>query len=319
MARQYNNIRDRLEAQNYSIITTLQEYTDCMNTLAKTGSRNCDIEFSCEKNHINTLVNNSLLNKLKKIEDGATGTLCSHCSKQPLIEQWYEKAEEKCIELNVEFIKIEPKTRGHYDIYFKCACGKLSKSDNGSFFRKTETNCKSCSKNRNEINIVVEEYRKFGCELLDLNYTKLDEKLRCICACGKEAMLSLKELRSKRLCGNCANDRKKETMLEKYGVDHPFKSTEIRQKADQTMLEKYGVKYSQQNKEINKKTVATRKLNQEKKEQEKEELLQKIIDLENDIKEKNESLEQMTNSLNEMKELLQKLTRNSKKVKKVSL
>jgi hypothetical protein len=49
----------------------------------------------------------------------------------------------------------------------------------------------------------------------------------------------------------------KSTNLEKWGVDHPMKSEVVKQNFKSTMLERWGVEWAQQNKEISDKSVAT--------------------------------------------------------------
>jgi DNA-binding cell septation regulator SpoVG len=49
----------------------------------------------------------------------------------------------------------------------------------------------------------------------------------------------------------------KQTCIEKYGVDNPNKSKEIREKINKTILKKYGVSNISQNEEIKKKIIET--------------------------------------------------------------
>jgi hypothetical protein len=50
---------------------------------------------------------------------------------------------------------------------------------------------------------------------------------------------------------------RKQTMLEKYGCEHPSQSKQIQQKIKQTFLKKYGVKNPNQNKEVRQKIKQT--------------------------------------------------------------
>ena len=58
-------------------------------------------------------------------------------------------------------------------------------------------------------------------------------------------------------CKHCSGIRFKETFINKYGVDHPLKLEEFKQKSKDTNLERYGVEYSIQNKEIKEKAKKT--------------------------------------------------------------
>jgi hypothetical protein len=51
-----------------------------------------------------------------------------------------------------------------------------------------------------------------------------------------------------------SNENRKKTNLEKYGVENPFQSEEIKGKIKNANLEKYGVENPQQNKNIKEKT-----------------------------------------------------------------
>lgn len=55
------------------------------------------------------------------------------------------------------------------------------------------------------------------------------------------------------------SERIKKSYIEKYGVDNPFKSEEIKEKIRKTNLKKYGVESPLQNKDILKKYIATSK------------------------------------------------------------
>lgn len=45
-------------------------------------------------------------------------------------------------------------------------------------------------------------------------------------------------------------EKKKKTCLEKYGVEHPLQSEEVKEKSRKTCIEKYGVEYSLQSQEV---------------------------------------------------------------------
>jgi len=51
-------------------------------------------------------------------------------------------------------------------------------------------------------------------------------------------------------CKKCSNIRFKKTSIEKYGVEHPLKNEDIKNKLEKTNIEKYGFKCSLQNEEI---------------------------------------------------------------------
>ena len=91
---------------------------------------------------------------------------------------------------------------------------------------------------------------KFDVNVEDLPHgSHLDVKMICD-KCGEEFVRSFRKHKSEDLCLKCSVLKRKETCLEKYGVEYPLQSKEIRDKAEQTNLEKYGVRKPLQNKEI---------------------------------------------------------------------
>ena len=62
-------------------------------------------------------------------------------------------------------------------------------------------------------------------------------------------------------CKECTignrKDKSKATCFEKYGVEHPFQSQEVKDKSKATCLEKYGVEHSLQSQEVKDKSKAT--------------------------------------------------------------
>jgi hypothetical protein len=93
-------------------------------------------------------------------------------------------------------------------------------------------------------------------------YEKLtgEANINFICNCGKEYSKNFKNIvyKSGVFCKECSVKNKKEkfkqTNIEKYGVEHPFKNEEIRNKCKETLLKNYGVEYPLQSKEIKNKT-----------------------------------------------------------------
>lgn len=79
--------------------------------------------------------------------------------------------------------------------------------------------------------------------------------IKCLCSyCNKKSVKktfkSYIEAPNKVCCRKCSPIKQKETMLEKYGVENPMQSEEIRQKAIATNIEKYGVDNPTKNKDI---------------------------------------------------------------------
>lgn len=81
--------------------------------------------------------------------------------------------------------------------------------------------------------------------------------------CGKEYYLQYCDFTKKSgitICKDCTAarvDKSKQTCMEKYGVDNPFKSEKIREKQKQTVLNKYGCENVFQNNDIKEKSRKT--------------------------------------------------------------
>lgn len=78
--------------------------------------------------------------------------------------------------------------------------------------------------------------------------------------CSYKCSASSKEGKEQRLKSANSEEvkkKRKETMLQRYGVDNAFRSDEFKEKARNTMLQKYGVEYSSQSKELRDKSKET--------------------------------------------------------------
>jgi hypothetical protein len=51
-------------------------------------------------------------------------------------------------------------------------------------------------------------------------------------------------------CRRCSEHKRKKTMMDKYGVEYPIQSPEIRERIKKTMIEKFGVDNPTKSKEI---------------------------------------------------------------------
>jgi hypothetical protein len=89
--------------------------------------------------------------------------------------------------------------------------------------------------------------------------------VECQCDnCGLVKMIPYKDYNKTTICNSenyyckkCSFIRRKQTNLEKYGVENPFQSEDFKNKIKQTNLEKYGVEYASQSNEIKTKTKQT--------------------------------------------------------------
>lgn len=90
--------------------------------------------------------------------------------------------------------------------------------------------------------IVAARFERQGFILLSETYTNDQEPLDYICKCGEHDSMPFQRFRSGGAgCKDCAEKQRKENCIEKYGVDHPQKSEEVRKKTKETCIERYGV------------------------------------------------------------------------------
>jgi len=94
-------------------------------------------------------------------------------------------------------------------------------------------------------------------------YLKKENENICI-KCGKNTKFNKPSKGYYKYCSlKCSANsddikkKKKQTNLDKYGVENPFQSEAIKEKIKQSNLEKYGVEYGLQNKEIREKQKQT--------------------------------------------------------------
>jgi hypothetical protein len=87
-------------------------------------------------------------------------------------------------------------------------------------------------------------------------YNGNKHKLQYICSfCHEDAFMSLNEFRRGRRCASCSKKRSKLTNLERYGVENPFQSEELKEKTKKTNLKKYGCEHHMQNVEVSEKAL----------------------------------------------------------------
>lgn len=81
-----------------------------------------------------------------------------------------------------------------------------------------------------------------GFTLVTKNYERDIQKLDYICSCGRNAIITINDLKAgKNGCKDCAKEKAKATCLAKYGVDHPRKTKEVKDAAKKTCMKRYGV------------------------------------------------------------------------------
>ena len=91
----------------------------------------------------------------------------------------------------------------------------------------------------------------------------MNTRIKFICNCGIEYSKTFIFLYKsaggfcKKCTENTRQEKKKQTCLEKYGVENPQQLQEVKDKCKQTCLEKYGIEYPQQSQKIREKSKQT--------------------------------------------------------------
>ena len=178
------------------------------------------------------------------------GRWCPHCSKtkKKTIQDCQSVAKEKnglC--LSQVYINHSE------NLLWECEYGHqwMANFNNIKFDRSW---CPYCS---GKIKKTIEECREIANrnegKCLSEIYINAHEKLLWECRFGHTWKTSYEAIRMGSWCPNCSEEKKKQTCLQRYGVEYVQQSKEIRQKKEKTNLKKYGTKCSFQNKDVQEK------------------------------------------------------------------
>jgi hypothetical protein len=220
-----------------------------------------EIRLCCIRGHEMTYTFNSLSVTLNRKKHNAGEDekieLCKQCGMiKRAEEQKVKKIEElktMCIENGHEFIGYIENKDGHVQFEYKCGgCGKISNTFDVNMKMSNLSVCKHCNQEEkmNDEEKVREELLQMGHILISYNGNK---NVIFFCSCGhpEPAIGTLWKLRNGHKCGNCADERRKNTNIERYGGSgNLFTSEVIKERIVQTCLEKYGCRHPMQNYEI---------------------------------------------------------------------
>jgi len=95
-------------------------------------------------------------------------------------------------------------------------------------------------------------YKKAGCELLETKYKDNKTPMKFKCLCGKEGKITYNKFSIGQRCSDndCMNKRKKQTNMDKFGVEHVTQSAEVQERTKATSMKKYGVERPSQSAEV---------------------------------------------------------------------
>ena len=120
-------------------------------------------------------------------------------------------------------------------VKYICSCKNETETDTSNIRKSTWGGCAKCSNQRrgntNNYEYARKVWEEGGEKLPIQEYSGNKVKLFYTCSnCNEEAHVSLSEFNRGRRCEKCKRERAKETNLEKYGVENPFQSEEIKKK-----------------------------------------------------------------------------------------
>ena len=167
---------------------------------------------------------------------------CSDCSKKKTSVKVIDLITDILKKNKCELISFGKGTR----VKYRCSCKNETEADFSGIRKSTWGGCAKCSNQRrgntNDYEYARKVWEEGGEKLPIQEYKGNKDKLFYTCSnCNEEAHVSLSEFNRGRRCEKCSRERSKETNLEKYGVENPFQSEEIKARIKENNLEKYGV------------------------------------------------------------------------------
>ncbi len=115
----------------------------------------------------------------------------------------------------------------HTKMRYKCSCGNISEITFHNF--RAGNRCKKCGykkageKQKLSFEYVCNCFAKEGCELLEEKYINCYTKMKYRCSCGNISKVSFSHFRRGDRCKKCVKERRKQSMIKKYGVPSFFK------------------------------------------------------------------------------------------------
>ena len=250
MSLRYNNFTKKLEEFGMEMVTLEAEFLETKK-----------LSFRCSLGHVTTMIAGSFINKTAPKNTSKIHSLCTECE---YIYQKNKEATELTDKLGFCFLRLErhPNNKDCINVYYRCLCGNESCTDIRNLKKPgRQSQCHKCQNHVHKVDysLLMQHFEEKGCVLLTPPeaYKNNKQKLDFRCVCGNESEIVYHDLMRGRLCSTCKIDRTKTTSLEKYGVDNPSKSEEVKKKIVETTLKNHGVMYAQQSPEIRAKTDAT--------------------------------------------------------------
>lgn len=182
---------------------------------------------------------------------------CPSCSHRKYTYEDVVKifSDRKCTLLSTEY------KNNHDYLNYKCKCGNITWVELTNFLRY-KSPCGNCMRDNNKLwaffgenmderwNSLQDYFEDCNCRLLSEKEFYVNDRetiLEYVCECFEIGQTTLKSFLDGVRCESCRDDRRKETCMEKYGVDNPAKSEICKEKQRETSRENWGTDHPMQN------------------------------------------------------------------------
>jgi hypothetical protein len=219
----FDELTSSMEGKGWQMVSDKKEYKNCHTKL----------KVICPNQHSILITQNHFM----------SGHGCKECAKT------------KQRKHTIEDVKREFKKKGYVlleDEYINnstlmrsiCKCGRERYITYSNFVRNID-GCKECTR-RWTRDGVVDFLEENGCTFIDPSEDEFilnSTSITYLCVCGNEYTSTWRLFKNGARCKSCTFENIRQTCLEKYGVDNPSKSEEIKKKIVDTIKERYGVEY----------------------------------------------------------------------------
>lgn len=190
MTAKYNNIKTYLTENNYTLLTTFENYTDTKK-----------IEYECKYEHKTTITVTSFANKKIKVDSPAD--LCTQCKINQDDNQNQLTLTKKILELTGHTITEFMEDR---QVKYECGnCSTESISSVSNLKRNKTGKCINCVQdvNKNTMDDIKQRVESYGYTLQpNVPYTN-NKLVPILCNVGHSIFMSLSDLKRGRRCVRC--------------------------------------------------------------------------------------------------------------------
>lgn len=223
MSVQYNNFKEFLEGKkSCKVLCTLEEFKETKK-----------IVFQCEEGHINSMQNTSFRNKKTKIND-TDEKICAKCALYSTGGDHFKQIYQKIYDTTGHILLKLDKNK---KIEYQCGnCGDKRVSNSSNLMRsENKGTCPTCQ--RDQFKNSIEKVKK---SVESVEGYKLNNYINCkdveiVCPKNHTFNVTLSHFNEGRRCPSCAPESRKNTNLERYGVENVIHNVNIFDKNRKTL------------------------------------------------------------------------------------